>query len=298
MSLLILEKAVWICFYASLIGMLLSALLKSRATRELLVKLWIGTTERLEDTQSSSALALATQFIHAIYTGPNRVLSKKKIALLTFVGSLIWWTVITQLANSWQKQWPFATDPRIVITLTIVFCSIVSFPVYFLMELLLAKWVVRSATAPTKKTLSRLIINIGIGVISYYTFPTVIVFLPLATYVYLTNDVPILASIPAAGAILLGGPSVAPMVLSLMMTFTDRTVHLSLIVIMIATSSSVILITSTLAVAIVHFKPLLRAVAFVAEQLSAESYDRIFNVSLVIFTLATGLMQALTFKLP
>lgn len=297
MSLLILEKAVWICFYASLIGMLLSALLKSRATRELLVKLWIGTTERLEDTQSSSALALATQFIHAIYTGPNRVLSKKDS--VAYICRLAYMVDSNNTASKLMAK-AVALCYRSKNSYHIDYC--------LLLNCIVSGLLLDGATSGQmgstlrdstyKKTLSRLIINIGIGVISYYTFPTVIVFLPLATYVYLTNDVPILASIPAAGAILLGGPSVAPMVLSLMMTFTDRTVHLSLIVIMIATSSSVILITSTLAVAIVHFKPLLRAVAFVAEQLSAESYDRIFNVSLVIFTLATGLMQALTFKLP
>jgi hypothetical protein len=277
-----MKAVVWILFYASLAGMVLSSLLRSSATREVLIALWVQTSVRAESHSPTAALNLARTFIFAVYCNPDSTLSKKKISFLTLIGSFLWYFAMDISGGDFLTDanalFPFWVVPFITVV-GFGIGAVLNFPFHFLFEYALAIWAVSVARRTDVRDAFHLLILIGMAMLAYYAVPLLLI-VPIGLLQTFEQKFGFV------------GPPALPWV---MRHIIHNDLPLVLVAVTAIVSSGFALITSVIAILLVRSKNFLKALALLSEKLAASSYDRIFAFSVLTFSLATGLMQAWTF---
>lgn len=292
---------VWILFGASMVGMLVSALLCSAKVRDALVNAWVAVSDHRERSSADSARHLAIPFISALYLGPDGRLRKRKTLLLGFLAATIYRTVTGGFIPEPDEE---PIDP-----LVLAFMSAAGFwvsvalstPVHWLCEHLSARAFLATfrqcAAAPMPKLLLALIAAWA-GVL---TLVNLFALLVRAGIQYLgAIESPWFFTGYILGHIFgMNAAVYIPWALVDIGWALPRQRGLdaleAVMVGVAAMTYALVLIAVLLALVLAHNRSVLGVISDVLAHVSVTQARRLFGASFVAFGLATGLMQALSF---
>lgn len=276
-----MKEAVWIVFYISLVGMTLSAILRFAAAREAIVDLWVATSARLEDQSSERTLVLVRRVVAALYEGePGRV-SVRKLAVLALISAVCWTTYLTQVAGLWTSAQAHITSgyPKAVIAMSVLAVSLFTSPIHFFIEYLIARRILKTFSTKTISVASA--IKGLIVILSSYLSATVIL-------ITLSMNLQMLKPFIGPLAFAFGPAALSVLYLEGQISLSGAVA--GLLPLLTTYASSLLFVAVALAIA--NSNTALRMAAMAAEKISAQSHDRLFIISVLIFSIATGLMQA------
>ena len=272
-----MKTLIWILFDLSILGMFASAALRYAAVREAIVETWVIATQRLETISPSITVQLFGNLISAFYLKGSTSISKKKILLLSSLASLVWATFMQQCMLS--KSFGEAST-----WMCLLFFTLINMPSHFVFEYLQAIFLVRifqnnSNKKPLIILVRLLILYISILGVSFLAF---LVFRSSRNFAILRV------------AVLF--PIATPVLIPYAVFFRPDALHLGQLFILPFTITYVGgIILLCFSAVVTNSKPFLRLLCWGVDRLSASAYTSIFHVSMILFAIATGAMQAYSF---
>ena len=279
-----MKTLIWIVFYISIAGMFLSAALRTVVFREIIIEAWMITTQRLEKLPYNFSISVLTKLLNVFYCKTNNKLSFKKIFIISLVTNIAWYLfTMTFYEGKYKLSDNIGFKTAIFIHILIIIANI---PQFLAIEYIQANIMIKVFNKIKNKNIYFVSCVFLIFVVLFYAVSFFVL-------IYVRDIAPINDQKTYIGIFL---PLIYPSAFLLlwintsMMTLTKMFFMLPFVLTLI---NGLILILFALLIS--NSKITLSLLAKSIEKISTKTYSQLFNSSLILFTIATGLMQAYTF---
>ena len=279
-----MKTLIWIVFYISIAGMFLSAALRTVVFREIIIEAWMITTQRLEKLPYNFSISVLTKLLNVFYCKTNNKLSFKKNFIISLVTNIAWYLfTMTFYEGKYKLSDNIGFKTAIFIHILIIIANI---PQFLAIEYIQANIMIKVFNKIKNKNIYFVSCVFLIFVVLFYAVSFFVL-------IYVRDIAPINDQKTYIGIFL---PFIYPSAFLLlwintsMMTLTKMFFMLPFVLTLI---NGLILILFALLIS--NSKITLSLLAKSIEKISTKTYSQLFNSSLILFTIATGLMQAYTF---
>lgn len=264
--------------------MFLSAALRTVVFREIIIEAWMITTQRLEKLPYNFSISVLTKLLNVFYCKTNNKLSFKKNFIISLVTNIAWYLfTMTFYEGKYKLSDNIGFKTAIFIHILIIIANI---PQFLAIEYIQANIMIKVFNKIKNKNIYFVSCVFLIFVVLFYAVSFFVL-------IYVRDIAPINDQKTYIGIFL---PFIYPSAFLLlwintsMMTLTKMFFMLPFVLTLI---NGLILILFALLIS--NSKITLSLLAKSIEKISTKTYSQLFNSSLILFTIATGLMQAYTF---